>query len=79
MNKMNGKAKEKSNYEGVYTENERLPQAYGEFVINSAKNTKLRMYYNNPVDIKLSLGNKIVSINTDFVKSIFKKLESLKL
>lgn len=71
---MNGRAYEKSNYEGIYKDNEKKPEAYGEFVLDSSKNIKLRMYYNSPLDIKISLGNKIIYINTSFIDLIKKRI-----
>ena len=69
-NKLNGKAYDEETYKNIYPDDRKISDAFGEFVIDRNKGARVRMYFTaSPFDLRFSVGNKVVYINSSIFKA----------
>ncbi len=76
-NKINGNAYNEAVYTNVFDDGRKRSDVFGEILLDKKKGIKLRMYFSkSPFDLRFSIGNKIIYINSGMFKGNKEKITS---
>ncbi|WP_163194253.1 hypothetical protein [Clostridium thermarum] len=68
-NRLNGKAYDEAIYQNIYPDDRSKSDAFGEFVLSRKNGIRVRMYFTkSPFDLRFSIGNKVIYVNSSIFK-----------